>query len=230
MAQFINQFLRTAILKALLISLVFCTPYLVHSQDTIAHRFEFSVAAGPGYNFIWGKESPNTTPHWGHLNTYKFPKIIGVFEASILYRFKGDRHIGFTYSELNYTNTLSNSKYFGPLNLVTILENFKNYHSYQYFGLDFRQEFIPRFHFGVGICFYVHHFNILEINYYEEPGITAFIAADLKQRLDDLALSASIDYYFPVNNYFQIGIRTKGFLSLSGFEALTLTPVVKFSF
>ncbi len=227
MKQFINKFFTSTAKKALLIFFVLVFPFMLRSQDTIANRFDFSVAAGVGYNHLWGKDFGGLHDYY-YINLEEFPKLIGVFEVSFLFRLKENRHIGLTYSKLNYTNIINNTRYFSYYDVIIHLENYKNYHTYQYFGIEFRQEFIPRLHFGVGLNYYVHHFNYVSLEICDD--IPCFTGEDWKQRLDDLALTAFLDYYFPVKNYVQIGLRTKGFLTLSGFEAITLTPVLKFSF
>ncbi len=197
------------------------------AQEKITDRFDFSVAYGIGYNNRWGRDFGGI-PDYKNLNLEEFPKIIGVFELNFLYRLKENRFIGLNYSKLNYSNTLNESRYFQFQDVMVILDNYKNLHTYQYFGIQFRQEFLPMFHFGVGLNYYVHQFNYLSLE--TKYGTTSFIGEDWKQRLDDLGLSASIDYYFPIKSYVQIGLRTKGFLTMMGFEAITLTPVLKFSF
>jgi len=215
MKQFIDKFFLFTAKKILLSSLAILTSNMVQSQDTIEYRFDFSVAAGLGYNML--RLGP------------EFPNIITAFEVSLLYQIRGNRYIGFTYSKLNYTQTRNFTRAFSQGDFMIHFEDYRDLRTYQYFGIEFRQEVVPRLHLGVGLSYIVHNRNRIDPEM--RDGIPGVVFSGAKmQRLDDLALSASMDYYFPVRSYFHIGLRTKGFLSLNGFEAITLTPVLRFSF
>lgn len=49
-----------------------------------------------------------------------------------------------------------------------------------------------------------------------------------KQRADKIGLSLAVDYFFPVQDCFEIGISAKSYLTLSGLEPVSLTPNVTF--
>lgn len=63
-----------------------------------------------------------------------------------------------------------------------------------------------------------------------KESLNLFILNNDRQRADNLAISLAVDYYFPVKDYFEVGIRAKSYLTLSGLEPVSLSPIVKFSF
>jgi len=152
-----------------------------------------------------------------------------VFEADFLFRLNDNRYIGLTFSHQNSRADLNIARPSLSNTVILSFEGYKNEFTYQHFGVEFGQEVVPRLHFGVGLSYFIERTNWMDVRGgYDGPTIVTL--SSWQQRLDQLALSASMAYYFPVNYYFQIGIRTKGFLTLYGFTSLTLTPVLKFSF
>ncbi|HAJ99914.1 MAG TPA: hypothetical protein DCM62_07805 [Bacteroidales bacterium] len=236
MKQTISKFFLFAAKKSLLVSIVLLFPHLAQSQDAIAHRFSFSVAAGLGYNrfpgYFWAADLPYIPGVTHGLSTTGLgnsPKIMQVFEADFQFKLNDNRYIGLTFSQHNSRDALNIARPSLSNRVIFSFENYKHEFTYQHFGVEFGQEVVPRLHFGVGLSYFIEQTNRMDVLVGNDgPPIVTLISWE--QRLDQLALSASLAYYFPVNYYFQIGIRTKGFLTLYGFTALTLTPVLRFSF
>jgi|GEM_PF-1165403 hypothetical protein len=235
MKQFINKSFPYVAKWALVVSFALLIPQTGHSQDTIAHRFSFSAAAGLGYNrfhgVFWSAELPYIPGVTDGLNTTGLgysPKIMRVFEADILYRLNDNRYLGLTFAQHTSVGVLNVTRPSVLVDAIVAFTNFKYYNKFQHFGIEYREEFIPRLHFGVGLSYFVENRSSIYLWGIDPIAVTF---RGMQQRLDQLALSASLAYYFPVNYYFQIGIRTKGFLTVQhGLLALTLTPVLKFSF
>jgi hypothetical protein len=196
----------------------------MRAQETITNRFDFSIAAGVGYNRYADLFSDQNS---SSINL-DFPKLIFVSEINLNYRLKEGRYIGLNYSKLNYFKVLNTSRHYADFDVTVELKNYKNFDINHHFGILFGQEFLQRLHFGIGLSYFIRHFNRIEKDYGE--GVLIIRALDESQRIDDMALTAFLDYYFPVKSYVQIGLRTKGFLTMYGFEAISLTPVLKFSF
>ncbi len=202
------------------IILMFCQ--LTYSQEKHINQFEVSFAYGMAYHNLWWN-SP------GHeMLNLELSRIGHAFEFSFDFRLPHNRFIGLSYARQEVSTNLDDSYIIENYNVVILLENYRNSEVRDFFGIDFRKEFNTKLHLSVGLFYYFYYSNLLRRSY-QEPYFY-IIWANEKSRLDDLGIWLALDYYRPVRDYFNIGIRSRGFFTLSGFETITLTPVLKFSF
>lgn len=179
------------------------------------HHFDFSTAAGIAFNST-------------RINS-EGPRVIPIIESSFNFRLKDKRYIGLTYSHRNFSKTKNSTYSFFNNDIDLNFYTYRSLFTIQNFGVEFGQEFIEKLEFAVGLSIFVERENQLVKPH---PLQTSPRSIDfMGKTFFDMNMTAGISYFFPINSYFNIGLRSKVFLSLSyGFENITITPVLRFSF
>lgn len=183
-------------------------------------RLEFTFSYGAAYNTYLGDQ------HIFKTNVY--PIFFKALEVNLDYRLSHNRFIGLGYSQHDGSFNMNDEYLFGS-NSGVVLDNYRHILVNDYFEFRFRKAFENRLNLTAGlfyILFYRTHFSI--DGQYEPYSLFVFWRD--KPRADDFGISLALDYTIPIKDYMQLGIRTKAFFTLAGFETISLAPFIKFSF
>ncbi len=136
--------------------------------------------------------------------------------------------MGIGYALTSNTSTIDGSILFNE-GLGLSLDNYRLEYENQFYDIHFRKEFENHIHLTVGF-FYYRYFSP-NLGFDNLGSENTFIEFENNiARADDLGISTSVDYFFPLKDYFEIGFRGKIFYSLVGIEGISIIPLLKFSF
>jgi len=206
------------------ILLIFCQ-LLSYSQDKPTNRFEASFAYGAAYN-LFGGESNNP---WINMD---LPSVHHAFEFSFDFRLRHNRFIGITYARHEIWATIDDY-FYSPYHQVYVkMEGYRHFAIAEFIGVNFRREITPDFNMSAGLFISPMYGNNLRVDARDGDPNMHVILEDgyFSWKVDELGLWAAVEYFVPVRDYLDIGIRSRAFVTLSGFEKITLTPVVEFAF
>ena len=192
--------------------------FLSFGQDD---KFQFTAGYGLFYNEF---EVLNDVPNID----YTTPKIGKIFEFSVDYALNNDRFVGFGFAVTSNTSTVNNNVLFEE-GIGLSFDNFRLEYENQFYDIHFRKEFKNHLHLTVGLFYYRYFSPNLGFNNLGTENSFIEFKNDIA-RGDDLGISIAADYFFPIKDYFEIGLRGRLFYSLVGVEGISLSPLLKFSF
>lgn len=190
-------------------------------QKTPNNKFEFLFSYGLAYN-TFNKNSDDPE----NLISINTPALGYYMELNLDYRLPNNRFIGVGYARQDHKENIDNfdlSKSFGLL-----LDNYVSKYTKHFYDIHFRKEFDNRLHLTLGLFYNLYQFNDLDRVVVENNNFPMLSSDRMKG--DEFGISLAVDYFFPIKEYFEIGLRGKMFYSLVEIESLTLSPVLKFSF
>ena len=106
-----------------------------------------------------------------------------------------------------------------------ILENYENIHTKDFFDIHFRTVFKNNIQFTLGAIFFIENLTTNTIST-DETNIY-FVLNNEENRSDNFGLFGSLEYYFKLTNYAEIGLKGKLYYSLNGLETLSLLPTLR---
>lgn len=190
-------------------------------HDPSNNRFEFLFSYGLAYN-VFNKNNSDTD----NIISLETPALGHYMEFNVDYRLANNRFIGLGYARQDHRENIDNfdlSRSFG-----LVLDNYVSKYTKYFYDIHFRKEFDNRLHLTLGLFYNLYQFNSLE-NVATQGGYFPRLSSDTMKG-DEFGISVGVDYFFPVREYFEIGIRGKMYYSLVEIESLSLSPVLKFSF
>jgi len=195
------------------------------AQDKPTNRFEASFAYGAAYA-LFGGESNNP---WINL---ELPSVHHAYEFSFDFRLRHNRFIGITYARHEVWATIDDYYYYQHQEVYVVMDGYRHFAISEFIGVNFRREITPNFNMAVGLFVTLMQRNTIRLSQRAgDPNMYIIFEDDFPRLVDnELGLWAAVEYFVPVRDYFDIGIRSRGFVSLSGFEKITLTPVLKLGF
>lgn len=212
--------------KFTLLSFIFlCFCFAANSQtldEAEKNNFEFLVSYGPAYN-AFNKGSADDKTNIISLQT---PALGTFMELNIDYSLSRNRFLGLGYSNQVHSIRIDNMNPSNSFGLL--LDNYVSKYTKHFYDLHFRKEFQSHFHLTVGLFYNVYAFSSLD-SVMADGRVYPLLRND-KMKGDEFGISLSGDYYFPIRDYFEIGIRGKVFYSLVEIESVSLAPILKFRF
>lgn len=193
------------------------------AQQSPVNKFEMTFSCGTSYNLSWNDWSDNSGPVMQRL-----PKMYLYYSAGFDIKLKENRYIGLEVAHQETSNRISDIHLFSSVNSGILTDNYRNSHVWNYYGIHFRTEFSNNLHLTTGFFFYSEHFTWIDVKYFD-PYLLVIIE-NPHRRTDDFGLTAALGYSYPIKDYFRLGIRGRTFLTFVGFENITITPYLSFSF
>lgn len=182
------------------------------------NSYEFSFSHGLSYDNYGGKEN--------NTNGIYTPKIGFFTEINFDFKLPKNRFIGVGFSREQYSQNIN------LVSLDLVLDNYRAINLTNFYDIHFRKEFKNNFNLTLGIAYFELFNNTIttrEVTDGTNTFTTIALYNDL-QRTDNIAFMLSLSYFFPIKDYFQIGFKSSLYYSLDGVEAISLLPVLKFSF
>ena len=213
-------------INRLIFALIFMLCQLLSfAQDKPTNRFEVSFAYGAAYNLFGGAYyNP-----WINLD---MPSVQHAYEFSFDFRLRHNRFIGITYARHEVWATIDDYFFNQQQEVYVIMDGYRRFEIAEFIGINFRKEITPAFNIAVGLFVSPMQSNTIRVSRpaWNSPIMNIILSDSFSRRVDEIGVWAAVEYFVPVRDYFDIGIRSRGFVTLSGFEKITLTPVLKVGF
>ncbi len=190
------------------------------AQD-INNNWDFTVSFGAAYHTMHPESSI-----FKNMESRKIQKAVGL---NLEYHLSDSRYIGLGYTRHEGSYNMDDEFITGIYPVGVVLDNYRHNWATDYFELNYRKAFENRLALAVGLFYFLDYTNHYGITARHEPHIL-FVFGREKPRTDDLGLSLALGYALPLNDYMQIGLKSKIYYTLSGFETVSLSPFVRFSF
>lgn len=199
--------------------------WMLYAHNILAQdagkNWDFTVSFGPAYHTMHPEGSI-----FKSIESRKFQKALGL---NLEYHLSDSRYIGLGYTRHEGSYNVDGQFITGIYPVGVVLDNYRHTWATDYFELNYRKTFENRLELSVGLFYFLDYTNQYGITDRYEPHIL-FMFGREKPRTDNLGLSLALGYALPVNDYLQIGLRSKLYYTLSGFETVSLSPFVRFSF
>lgn len=201
----------------MLLIICFFNATITIAQET-PKRFQFEFGYGVSFS---GDTEKNDFQRFENFE-FSTPLTGRNIEVVVKYVFKNKRFVGLGFTQQSYVNTLNGRAEFN--NQTLIFENYRLDEQLQYLELQYGK------FFDNGLDFTI---SLLKAFYYQplfDQGGGGFELSNTETRADDLGLAAALGFKIYSRNSFDFSIRTKIYYTLSGLEAITLSPLMRFNF
>lgn len=181
--------------------------------------YEFSFSHGISYDNYGGKDNSSD-------RIIYTPKIGFFTEINFDFKLPKNRFIGIGFAREQYSQNIN------LVSLDIVFDNYRAINLTNFYDIHFRKEFKNNLNLTLGIA-YFELFNNTVTTREVTDGVNTFYVVALNndlQRTDNIAFMATVGYFFPIRDYFQIGVKSSLYYSLNGVESVSLSPVLKFSF
>jgi hypothetical protein len=189
-----------------------------YSQESIEQKFD--IAFSYGLSYIDYANYSSTDP----INL-DLPSVGSFYEINFDYKLPKNRYIGFGYSRQQHSKSIDDGVLITSTNTALILENYENIHTKDFFDVHFRTVFKNNIQFTLGAIFFIENLTTNTIST-DETNIY-FVLNNEENRSDNFGLFGSLEYYFKLTNYAEIGLKGKLYYSLNGLETLSLLPTLR---
>ncbi len=213
-------------MKKLIIVVTIAITTIVYSQEN--NRFEFSVSYGLAYSNFFGyraKIPDGITVPVPELDI-RTTDFGSVFELNLDYALPKNKFIGIGFARQQHSRNIDDSVIVSNSELV--LTNYRAIDQNQFYDIHFRKEFKNRFHLTLGLFYFFIYSN--DFNFQFNGSNLIYELKNDKQRADNIGLSLALDYYIPIKDYLEIGLRGKVYYSFAGVETVSLSPTLKLNF
>lgn len=194
--------------------------------------FNISFSQGIAYGMP-SKWRPIDDESWIQIST---PKIGTQFGVSISLRISEIRYLSLSYSNQYNGKKISEKYYYHHWKTWIHLNNYDFFQRRQFLSLTYVTKLNKNFEFGAGVSYMFSRrpLALVKASYDQTENIVRhnlWLYSRQSLRADDaLALTAMLAVWLPINDYFELGIRTGGHLGVIGFESIYFTPSLRVKF
>lgn len=201
---------------------IFILPLIVNSQDLNDQKFDISFSYGLSY--IDYANYSETSP----LN-FELPSVGKFIDFNFDFKLPKNRYIGIGVSRQYHSKTVDGGVLINSTNTGLVIDNYNNIHQKLLFDVHFRTVFKNNIHFSLGTFYFI---NIINGNSIEQDtsGNPLFVIFGEENRTDNFGLVGSIEYYFNLTNYVDLGFRGKLYYSFNGIETIAFLPTLRMKF
>lgn len=188
------------------------------AQENKEQKIDISFSYGMSY--IDYSDYSSTSP----VN-FELPSTGSLYEINFDYKLPKNRYVGLGYSRQQHSKSINDSVLITSTNTALILDNYRNTHTKDYFDVHFRTVFKNNIQFTLGAFFFIENLNSNTIS--GDENNIYFVLNNEKNRSDNLGLFGSLEYYFRLNDYADLGLKGKLYYSLNGIETIALLPTLR---
>lgn len=188
------------------------------AQENKEQKFDISISYGLSY--IDYSDYSSTSP----INLY-LPSIGSFYEFNFDYKLPKQRYIGLGYSRQQHSKNIHDGILLTSTNTGLVLENYYNTHTKDFFDVHFKTIFKNNIHFTLGAFYFIENLNTNDI--ITDENNVFFILRNEKNRSDNLGLFGSLEYYFKLTEYAELGLKSKLYYSLNEIESLAFLPTLR---
>lgn len=188
------------------------------SQEIKERKFDISFSFGISH--IDYTNYSSTAPI-----SLNLPSFGSFYEINFDYKLPKNRYIGLGYSRQQHAKNINDGIIIPSGNTGIIFDNYKNLHTKDFIDLHFRTVFKNNIHFSLGVFYFIENLNTNRID--SDENNIYFILNNEKNRSDNLGLFGSLEYYFKITEYAELGVKGKLYYSLNGIETIALLPTLR---
>ncbi len=188
------------------------------AQENKEQKIDISISYGLSY--IDYSDYSSTSP----LNL-DLPSIGSFYEFNFDYKLPKQRYIGLGYSRQQHSKNIYDGVLLTSTNTGLVLENYYNAHTKDFFDVHFKTIFKNNIHFTLGAFYFIENLNTNDI--ITDENNVFFILRNEKNRSDNLGLFGSLEYYFKLTEYAELGLKSKLYYSLNEIESLAFLPTLR---
>ena len=205
-------------MKKTIIFIILIATNSLFAQENKEKKIDLSFSYGLSY--IDYSSYSSTSP----VN-FELSSIGSFYEINFDYKLPKNRYIGLGYARQQHAKSINDGVLLTSTNTALILDNFRNTLTKDFFDVHFRTVFKNNIHFTLGAFYFIEHNNTNSIN--GDGTNFYFILNSEKNRSDNLGLFSSLEYYFKLTDYADLGLKGKLYYSLNGIETITLLPTLR---
>jgi hypothetical protein len=188
------------------------------AQENKEQKIDISISYGLSY--IDYSDYSSTSP----LNL-DLPSIGSFYEFNFDYKLPKQRYIGLGYSRQQHSKNIYDGVLLTSTNTGLVIENYYNAHTKDFFDVHFKTIFKNNIHFTLGAFYFIENLNTNDI--ITDENNVFFILRNEKNRSDNLGLFCSLEYYFKLTEYAELGLKSKLYYSLNEIESLAFLPTLR---
>ena len=205
-------------MKKTIIFIILIATNSLFAQENKEQKIDISFSYGLSY--IDYSDYSSTSP----VN-FKLPSIGSFYEINFDYKLPKNRYIGLGYSRQQHSKNINDGVLITSTNTALILDNYRNTHTKDFFDVHFRTVFKNNIQFTLGAFYFIENLNTNTIST-DETNLY-FILNNEENRSDNLGLFGSLEYYFKLTEYAELGVKGKLYYSLNSIETLALLPTLR---
>lgn len=205
-------------MKKIILLLILITTNSLLAQESKEQKIDLSFSYGLSY--IDYSDYSSTSP----LNL-ELPSIGSFYEINFDYKLPKNRYIGLGYSRQQHSKSINDGVLITSTNTALILDNYRNTHTKDFFDIHFRTVFKNNIQFTLGAFYFIENLNTNTIS--GDENNIYFVLNNEKNRSDNLGLFGSLEYYFKLTNYAELGLKGKLYYSLNGIETIAFLPTLR---
>ncbi|MBG6063468.1 hypothetical protein IWX83_003278 [Flavobacterium sp. CG_9.1] len=155
----------------------------------------------------------------------ELPKFGSFLEFNADYKLPKNRFIGVGFAKQQHSKNIDDGIVINSNNSGIVLDNYNNTHTKNFYDIHFRTAFKNNIQFTLGVFFFIENLNTNTITF--DDTNTYFVLNNEKNRADNLGLFGSLEYYFKLNSYAELGLKSKLYYSLNGVETIAVLPTLR---
>jgi len=208
-------------MKYSLLILALTFTVLTFSQQQKNNRYEITALYGLSYDSFYEVGASDPVDLSG-------PILGSIMEFGFDYALPKDRFIGVSFAKQLHSKNIENNFLLSVSNSGLTFDNYRISRQKNFYEVHFRKKFKNNFHLALGVFYFQTYINMFDFSFDGTNYI--YVLDNDKQRSDNFGLSLSLDYYFPIKDYLELGLRGKMVYTLDGIETVYLSPILKVSF
>ena len=203
--------------KTILLLILIATNSLL-AQENNEQKFDISFSYGLSY-IDYSKYSSSDPVNFALPSTGSF------YEINFDYKLPKNRYVGIGYSRQQHSKSINDGVLITSTNTALILDNYRNILTKDFFDIHFRTVFKNNIQFTLGAFYFIENLNTNTITT-DETNLY-FVLNNEENRSDNLGLFGSLEYYFKLTEYAELGLKSKLYYSLNGIESLAFLPTLR---
>jgi hypothetical protein len=203
--------------KTILLLILIATNSLL-AQENNEQKFDISFSYGLSY-IDYSKYSSSDPVNFALPSTGSF------YEINFDYKLPKNRYVGLGYSRQQHSKSINDGVLITSTNTALILDNYRNILTKDFFDIHFRTVFKNNIQFTLGAFYFIENLNTNTITT-DETNLY-FVLNNEENRSDNLGLFGSLEYYFKLTEYAELGLKSKLYYSLNGIESLAFLPTLR---
>lgn len=188
------------------------------SQDSKEHKFDILFSYGVAYIDYSNYSSTS-------LLNFDLPQFGSFLELNLDYKLPKSRFIGLGLSRQLHSKNIYDGVLINSTNTGLLLENYKNTHIKDFIDIHFKTVFKNNIHFTIGSFYFIENLNTNTIS--SDDTNIFFIISNEKNRSDNFGFFGSLEYFFSLRSYVELGVKSKLYYSLNGIETISLLPTLR---
>lgn len=205
-------------MKKTIIFIILIATNSLLAQESKEQKIDLSFSYGLSY--IDYSDYSSTSP----VN-FELPSIGSFYEVNFDYKLPKNRYLGLGHSRQQHSKSINDGVLLTSTNMGLILDNYRNTLTKDIFDVHFRTVFKNNFQFTLGVFYFIENLNTNTIST-DETNLY-FVLNNEENSSDNLGLFGSLEYYFKITEYAEIGLKSKLYYSLNGIESLALVPTLR---